>query len=81
MIPFIYGTSIVCVLHVLQWLRKVYPGKHILIIKTDIQKSYHRMHTYGGISAACIAIIGELYHVLTRLPFGSTPAQSKLCVL
>ena len=61
--------------------KKLYPGKCILIIKTDIEKYYHRMHKYGGIASACISIIGDVAHLMTIIIFDSTPDSSKWCVL
>ena len=68
MVPCIYGISIVRVCHVLKRLQKLYPGKRILIVNTDIEKYYLRMHKYGGIAAACITILRDVAYVLNILP-------------
>ena len=61
--------------------KKLYLGKCILIVKTDLEKYYHRMHTYGVIASACISIIGYVAHLLNIIIFDSTPDSSKWCVL
>ena len=81
MVPCICRSYLFCVCHVLQKICELYPGKCIFIVKTDFEKYYCRINTYGDIAAEYITILGGVAHVLIRLPSGSTLAPSKWCVL
>ena len=47
--------------------------------KTDLDKAYRRMHTSANSAARSMAIVGNLLHVLFRLPFGAAPAPPEWC--
>jgi hypothetical protein len=56
-----------------------------LINKVDNEKAYRRFHTTPKIASKCIAIWPtednkDIAVLLTRLPFGSTPAQAHFSV-
>ena len=84
-----YGHAILRFLHLIHHIRYQHPTSRILMAKSDFDKAYRRLHTHPRIAAKCMAawttiesdknetekrkFIGTL---LTRLPFGSSPAPS-----
>ena len=89
-----YGHAMSRVLHLIHHLRRRHPGKRILANKFDIDKAYRRLHTRAGTAAKCIAMwfFDDMWKgdpteensvglVLTRLPFGSSPAPDKFCTV
>ncbi|EJK57340.1 hypothetical protein THAOC_22625 [Thalassiosira oceanica] len=92
--PAMYGHAMSRVLHLIHHIRRRHPGKRILCNKFDIDKAYRRLHTRASTAAKCIAMwflddmwTGEASEensvglVLTRLPFGSSPAPDKFCTV
>eukprot|EP00956_Cyclotella_meneghiniana_P033327 scaffold95026_cov46-Cyclotella_meneghiniana.AAC.2 len=81
----LYGYALLRFLHLIHNIRWNNPNKVILMNKIDIEKAYRRFHTTPKIASKCIAIwqtpddddIGVL---LTRLPFGSSPAPAHFSV-
>jgi len=75
--PCQYGFALRRVCHYMWYLRARFPTERILLAKTDMDKAYRRVHTWGHIAAACTAIYDGIAIPLLRLPFGSTPACSE----
>ena len=86
-----YGYSLLRFLHLIHHIRFHHPNKRILLCKSDFDKAYRRLHTTPRIASKCMAawhtiekdqndnkqqkkFIGTL---LTRLPFGSSPAPAE----
>jgi hypothetical protein len=81
----LYGYSLIRFLHVIHNIRYHNPNKVILCNKIDIQKAYRRLHTTPKIASKCIAVWPNLDGtdtgvLLTRLPFGSSPAPAHFSV-
>ena len=90
----IYGHAMLRFLHLVHHLRWSHPNERILCNKIDIEKAYRRLHTQASIAAKCIAVwfLDEMWNgsyqksrdqvgvLLTRLPFGSSPAPAEFCV-
>jgi hypothetical protein len=77
----LYGYSLLRFLHVIHNIRRHHPNKPIVCNKIDIKKAYRRLHTNSMISSKCIATWttpggDEIGALLTRLPFGSSPAPA-----
>ena len=77
--PCIYGQSVRRTCHIIQRLRQLRPFARMMGTKTDLDKAYRRMHTSANSAARSMAIVGNLLHVLFRLPFGAAPAPSEWC--
>ena len=89
-----FGHAILRFLHLVHHLRWHHPRNRILMNKIDVEKAYRRLHTKASVTVKCIAIwfldtVKEgIYEktkdtvaiLLTRLPFGSSPAPSEFCV-
>ena len=80
-----YGYALLRFLHLIHNIRWNNPNKPILMNKIDIEKAYRRFHTTAKIASKCIAIWPtkeekEIGVLLTRLPFGSSPAPSHFSV-
>ena len=85
-----YGHALSRFLHLIHHLRWSFPNERILCNKIDIEKAYRRLHASAKAAAKCIAIwhpdeakrpedgIGVL---LSRLPFGSSPAPPGFCTI
>ena len=85
-----YGHTLSRFLHFIHHLRWSFPNEQILCNKIDIEKAYRRLHASAKAAAKCIAIwhpdeakrpedgIGVL---LSRLPFGSSPAPPGFCTI
>jgi hypothetical protein len=72
-------------LHVIHNIRYHNPNKVILCNKIDIEKAYRRLHTTPKIASKCIAVWPNLNGtdtgiLLTRLPFGSSPAPTHFSI-
>eukprot|EP00956_Cyclotella_meneghiniana_P032130 scaffold86951_cov48-Cyclotella_meneghiniana.AAC.2 len=81
----LYGYALLRFLHLIHNIRWNNPGKVILMNKIDIEKAYRRFHTTPKIASKCIAIWPTATHdeigvLLTRLPFGSSPAPAHFSV-
>ena len=92
-----YGFALSRHLHKIHAIRYYNPDKRILCNKVDIDKAFRRLHTTPNISAKCSATWHahqidndgnlttksdtEVGTILTRLPFGSSPAPSKFSIL
>ena len=81
----LYGYSLLRYLHLIHHIRRNHPSEIILCNKIDIEKAYRRFHTTPKIAAKCIAIWTtpeneEIGVLLTRLPFGSSPAPAHFSV-
>ncbi len=80
-----YGYTLLRFLHLIHHLRKHNPQSHILMNKVDIEKAYRRFHTTPYIASKCIATWStpegkEIAVILTRLPFGSSPALAHFSI-
>ena len=82
------------VLHLVHHIRRRHPRQRILCNKFDIDKAYRRLHTRAKTAAKCIAMwfLDDMWKgeqteensvglVLTRLPFGASPAPDKFCTV
>ena len=88
--PTSYGFALMRFLHLIHHIRWTHPNKRILMMKTDFDKAYRRLHTKPRIAAKCIAAWETrneetgtnkfIASVLTRLPFGSTPAPAEFSI-
>eukprot|EP00956_Cyclotella_meneghiniana_P041032 scaffold212472_cov70-Cyclotella_meneghiniana.AAC.2 len=81
----LYGYTLLRFLHLIHNIRWNNPNKAILMNKIDIEKAYRRFHTTPKIAAKCIALWktkdnDEIGIMLTRLPFGSSPAPAHFSV-
>ena len=56
---------------------KAYGKKRILIVKTDLDSAYHRIHANATTVSTFIAIVDELSFLYLRLPFGTTHAPEE----
>ncbi|KAL9186588.1 hypothetical protein ACHAXT_005826 [Thalassiosira profunda] len=88
-----YGHAMSRFIHLIHHIRYHHPDGRILMCKSDIEKAYRRLHTAPRIAAKCISawetnelddsgsmvkkFIGLL---LTRLPFGSSPAPAEFSI-
>ena len=92
--PARYGHAMSRVLHLIHGIRRRHPGQRILCNKFDIDKAYRRLHTRASTAAKCIAMwfFDDMWKgaateensvglLLTRLPFGSSPAPDKFCTV
>ena len=80
-----YGYALLRFIHLIHNIRWNNPNKSILMNKIDIEKAYRRFHTTAKIASKCIAIWPtkedkEIGVLLTRLPFGSSPAPAHFSV-
>ena len=87
----IYGHTMHRFLHLIHHLRWNHPHERILCNKIDIEKAYRRLHTKASVAVKCVAIWcldsmwknpqhqqnDEIAVLLTRLPFGSSPAPGE----
>lgn len=91
--PTMYGFALQRFLTLIHHIRRNHPNKRILLCKSDFDKAYRRLHTTPKIAAKCMSawttpdkspdqptddFIGS---ILTRLPFGSTPAPAEFSIL
>ena len=81
--PTRYGFALLRFLHLIHHIRKNHPKGRILMMKTDFDKAYRRLHTKAKIAAKCIAAWKTnetdenndetkeqfIAAILTRLPF------------
>ena len=58
-------------------MRSRWPTKIILIVKTDLDAAYRKIHEPANTASTCIAIVDELAFICLRLTFGTTPAPSE----
>lgn len=86
-----YGHALRRFAHLIHHLRSQHPNTPILMAKSDFDKAYCRLHTCPRITTKCIAtwhtkpdspdkppsFIGAM---LTRLPFGSSPAPPEFSI-
>ena len=91
----IFGHAMLRFLHLIHHLRWHHPNERILGNKIDVEKAYRRLHTSAAMATKCIAIWfldkmwNDQYHksseqvavLLTRLPFGSSPAPAEFCII
>ncbi|KAL7504543.1 hypothetical protein ACHAXN_002172, partial [Cyclotella atomus] len=81
----LYGYSLLRYIHLIHNIRRHNPGQHILCNKIDIEKAYRRFHVTPKIASKCIAMWNddnndEIGVLLTRLPFGSSPAPAHFSI-
>ena len=81
-----------CFLQLIGYLQWHHPSERILCNKIDVEKAYRRLQTLAAMATKCIPIwfLDKMwngqYHpnqvavLLTRLPFGSSPAPSEFCI-
>ncbi|KAL7525801.1 hypothetical protein ACHAXR_002849, partial [Thalassiosira sp. AJA248-18] len=92
----IFGHAMLRFLHLIHHLRWNHPNERILCNKIDVEKAYRRLHTTASIATKCIAIwfLDKMWQnneyqrsedqvavLLTRLPFGSSPAPAEFCII
>jgi hypothetical protein len=83
----IYGYALLRFIHLIHHIRFNNPNSRILMCKSDFDKAYRRLHTLPRIAAKCMAAWTTetedkqgnkndkfIASILTRLPFGSSPA-------
>jgi len=89
-----FGHAMRRYLHLIHHIRRNHPNKRILCNKVDVEKAYRRLHTKASTAVKCIAIwfLDKMWEgqyqksddqvavLLTRLPFGSTPAPAEFCI-
>jgi len=89
-----FGHAMRRYLHLIHHIRRNHPDKRILCNKVDVEKAYRRLHTKATTAVKCIAIwfLDKIWKgqyqksddkvavLLTRLPFGSTPAPAEFCI-
>ena len=86
----VYGYALLRYLHLIHHIRFNNPNSRILMCKSDFDKAYRRLHTTPRIASKCMAAWetkeidkeGKMFKqfiasILTRLPFGSSPAPSE----
>ena len=90
----IFGHAMLRFLHLIHHLRWHHPGERILCNKIDVEKAYRRLHTTAAMATKCISVwfLDKMWNdqyskssdqvavLLTRLPFGSSPAPSEFCI-
>ena len=69
-----YGHALLRFLHQIHQARLHHPTERILMIKTDLDSVYCRMHAAPWIAVKQITIVNGITYVTIRLPFGSKPA-------
>lgn len=88
-----YGHALLRFLHLIHHIRWHHPEGRILMCKSDIDKAYRRLHTTPRIASKCISAWTTNEHdesgtksskfigmLLTRLPFGSSPAPAEFSI-
>ena len=89
----IFGHAMLRFLHLIYHLCWHHPTERILCNKVVIKKAYRRLHTSAATATKCIAVwfldkfLDKGYAksdeqaavLLTRLPFGSSPAPAEFC--
>ena len=75
--PCFYGFCLLRILHMISAMRSIWPTKIIIILKTDLDAAYLRIHANARTALTCIAIVEELDFLCLRLPFGTTPAPAE----
>ena len=58
-------------------MRSKWPTKRILILKTDLDAAYQRIHANAITALTCIAILDELEFLCLWLPFLTTPVPEE----
>ena len=58
-------------------IQSKWPTKQILIGKTDLDATYHRINAKATTASTCIEIVDELAFLCLRLSFGTTPAPAE----
>jgi hypothetical protein len=81
----LYGYVLLRFLHLIHHIRWSFPSRKILMNKVDIEKAYRRFHTTPKVASKCIAIWPtddnkDIAVLLTRLPFGLTPAPAHFSI-
>lgn len=72
--PAIFAFALFRILHMVHILRIRNPFAPILLGKYDLDAAYRRIHARHKEARQCITIIDRIAYLLTRLPFGTTPA-------
>ena len=76
-----YGHALRRFLHCLSDMRSRHPSTPILITKTDMDAAYRRIHSAMSSAVTCITVLNDLAYLLTRLPFGSSPAPAIFSII
>jgi len=90
-----FGHAMLRFLHLIHHIRRHHPNQRILCNKIDVEKAYRRLHVKAKVAVKCVAVwfLDKMwqgnYHksneqvavLLTRLPFGSSPAPAEFCVV
>ena len=77
--PCIYEQALRQTCHAIQHLRISQLTARMMATKTDLDKAYQRKFISANSAARSMAIVGELLHILFRLPFGISPAPAEWC--
>ena len=80
-----FGFALLRFIHLVFFIRLLNPNEPILCNKIDIEKAYRRLHVIASVAVKCIAVwfidkVKQVGVVMTRLPFGSSPAPSNFSV-
>lgn len=79
--PCTYGHALLRFLHGIHFMRYRYPNRKIFMTKTDMDAAYRRIHTNMQAAALCFTVLNDIAYLLTRLPFGSSPAPPKFSII
>ena len=77
----LFGFCLLRILNHIHVLKLSNPNDHIMMSKTDLDAAYRRLHVMLRFALMCITIIDRIAYLLTRLPFGSTPAADEFCTV
>lgn len=89
-----FGHAMLRFLHLIHHIRRHHPHQRILCNKIDVEKAYRRLHVQAKVAVKCVAVwfLDKMWQgtyqksdeqvgvLLTRLPFGSSPAPAEFCV-
>ena len=76
-----YGHALLRFIHGIHHIRHRHPGVKIWLTKTDFDAAYRRIHTNMQAAVLAITILNDIAYILSRLPFGSSPAPSYFSVI
>ena len=76
-----YGHALRRFLHGIADMRRRHHNTPIILTKTDMDAAYRRIHTNMASAITCITVLEDIAYLLTRLPFGSSPAPPLFSVL
>jgi hypothetical protein len=71
-----YGHAFRRFLHGIHNIRRLHPNSIIWMNKTDMDAAYRCIHTNMSAAVTCITVVNDIAYLLTRVPFGATPAPA-----